>query len=1173
MKNKRTKRGVYTLLAFALLCAAALIHTGSSEAAGKEVYLDTWETAPITSDAGYSSATLRKRMPNVTKPDDFVNGRYPGRFNFLSLTIECVEGDAAGQSFANQWPDKKGLYHIKYGEVYTPGSPQYGLTGGEFVIVEHGSGDIKYENKIVAPNNDPNWRAPYASLINNTNTSSSVNVDFFYSGRSGTSYFESAMPPNEIGAYTVKAKVGNDKAQFLRGYERTKNFIVTRKYDVKYIGMPNDPAAPSTNLNGGGYTAPASYERGPEGVPDEWRNNEILLPTAGQMMIPNNKRFDGWYSDPSYQHRVTKISPSEKGNKTFYAKYTDMYTIKVSSDNHGDAAVYTHFPSKTDSFNSKAQKIPAGTKLYLRARPTSASYRFNRWDLGGATLGQKVSIPNDYNSTTYEFTMPARDVQAKASFITDQPTHRIRVHINDSTLGEVTGYPDEEIFIEPVHMTVTPKNGAEFIGWTWDHSAPFAAQFHLRYGDSQTGAEYPANGNLSGKYNFLMPNYDVEITANFERPKKNVKVRAEGGGKVSLEAEDGGVAAFDISASLDVPIGKKVTIKTQPNQGFSFEGFQNIDPAALNIQPDTAGNYTFIMPNQDTSMKAVFSETKYKLFVGSDGHAKEVHAKNAAGVDVQEAKQGEQITLSQTPNVNWTFDHWEIEEADENGNPTTPANDLTSLLQNGTFTMPDKHLRITARYIENTPDQTAKHALTVQTESRGGATNEEGGIAYIGTDKSLKNIDAYEGEEISVFAEPREGWEIASWKIDGVDTGASQSPYAVTMGGADITATVIFQKKSYSLTVQARPSEGGRVTKSLAGDTAFMDAQITLTPEANAGWRFVRWEVSSNKPVFITANKFSMPAADVVITGIFEKNDYSVTVNAVGGGVASADKALAQLGDEVSLSASASADSRFYRFEVVSGNVAINDPTNPNASFIMGTENVEINAIFLDTSTFGIDIEAIPQQGGNPTASPRTSEADREITLKAAPNEGFRFVEWRDINQNVNFDYNGGSSGKENTSFLMPSGDVHLQAVYEQIPVDYKITWRIEGKGKVRKDKQKARAGETVSLHAEDDPAYANWHFKEWKLTPSSAVPADKSKRDTSFSMPAEDTTVTAVFAKASSPNPPHTDKGADGAPKKKAVSPKTGDNSDFIVWFALLGAAVGAAAGVIIYKYKKRKK
>ena len=75
---------------------------------------------------------------------------------------------------------------------------------------------------------------------------------------------------------------------------------------------------------------------------------------------------------------------------------------------------------------------------------------------------------------------------------------------------------------------------------------------------------------------------------------------------------------------------------------------------------------------------------------------------------------------------------------------------------------------------------------------------------------------------------------------------------------------------------------------------------------------------------------------------------------------------------------------------------------------------------------------------GTGTASPATSEAGMEITLRATPNTGYHFKEWQVVS--------GGVTITDNR-FIMPAGDVTVKAIFEENTASSEFTVTFDGTG------------------------------------------------------------------------------------------------------------------------------
>ena len=94
-----------------------------------------------------------------------------------------------------------------------------------------------------------------------------------------------------------------------------------------------------------------------------------------------------------------------------------------------------------------------------------------------------------------------------------------------------------------------------------------------------------------------------------------------------------------------------------------------------------------------------------------------------------------------------------------------------------------------------------------------------------------------------------------------------------------MTLTAQWEANTYTVTVE----NDGNGTASAAPASAKMGEEVSLTATPKSGYHFKRWEVVPDK-VEIENNKFTMPAADVTVKAIFERNASSSSGGGGGGG-------------------------------------------------------------------------------------------------------------------------------------------------------------------------------------------------------------------------------------------------------------------------------------------------
>lgn len=109
--------------------------------------------------------------------------------------------------------------------------------------------------------------------------------------------------------------------------------------------------------------------------------------------VKNGYRFNGWYSDPEFDHPFVFDSVIE-GDTTIYANFIKEYSVTVS----GGTADITN--------------AIAGEKVTVTAAAAPSGYVFDKWE---ATTGSVIF--DDVNSTTTTFSMPEGDVSVKATYV------------------------------------------------------------------------------------------------------------------------------------------------------------------------------------------------------------------------------------------------------------------------------------------------------------------------------------------------------------------------------------------------------------------------------------------------------------------------------------------------------------------------------------------------------------------------------------------------------------------------------------------------------------------------------------------------------------------------------------------------------------------------------------
>ena len=283
----------------------------------------------------------------------------------------------------------------------------------------------------------------------------------------------------------------------------------------------------------------------------------------------------------------------------------------------------------------------------------------------------------------------------------------------------------------------------------------------------------------------------------------------------------------------------------------------------------------------------------------------------------------------------------------------------------------------------------------------------------------------------------------------------------------------------YSITV-VQPANGS-VAASATSATAGTTVKLTANPAE--GYTLDYFTLDGAR---INGDTFIMPARNVEVSAVFTANAYSITVVQPAGGTVSASATSATAGTTVKLTATPSEGYTLDYFTL--DGERINGDT-----FIMPARNVEVSAVFTANA---YSITVVQPTGGTVSASATFATAGTTIELTATPAEGYT----------LDYFTLDGARIIGNT-FIMPARNVEVSAVFTANA--YSITVVQPANGTVSASKLSAFFGEAVELTAVPDEGYELSHY----------VVNGAANNGGTFTMPARDVIVTAVFTKVAEPS------------------------------------------------------
>ena len=383
---------------------------------------------------------------------------------------------------------------------------------------------------------------------------------------------------------------------------------------------------------------------------------------------------------------------------------------------------YTVMPQKDDNTDVWTQFNPVtGYRALDIARPVTITPAENGTvtaDKETAKYGETVTLtitPNegyefdqlrvldgetqvDVTTTTdgkYTFVMPAGNVEISATYKAIDYT----ITIEPAENGTVTADKQTANMGETVTLTVTPDKGYEL------------DEIHVMNGTTQVAVTI----TTEGKYTFVMPAGNVEISATFKMVDYTVTIQP---------AENGTITADKTTANM----GETVTLTITPNEGYELDEIHVMNGTTqVAVTITTEGKYTFVMPAGNVEISATFKMTDYAITI--------TPAENGTvTADKQTANMGETVTLTITPNEGYEFDQLTVMDGE-----TQVAVEITTEGKY-IFVMPAGNVEISATF------KAIDYTITITPAENGTVT----------ADKETAHI----GESVTLTVTPDKGYEL-----------------------------------------------------------------------------------------------------------------------------------------------------------------------------------------------------------------------------------------------------------------------------------------------------------------------------------------------------------------------------------------------------------------------------
>ena len=331
------------------------------------------------------------------------------------------------------------------------------------------------------------------------------------------------------------------------------------------------------------------------------------------------------------------------------------------------------------------------------------------------------------------------------------------------------------------------------------------------------------------------------------------------------------------------------------------------------------------------------------------------------------------------------------------------------------------------------------------------------------------------GTTVKLTATPAEGYTLDYFTLDGARINGN----TFIMPARNVDVSAVFTANAYSINV-VQPA-GGTVSASATSAAAGTTIELTATPAE--GYTLDYFTLDGAR---INGDTFIMPARNVEVSAVFTANAYSITVVQPANGSVAASATSATAGTTVKLTATP-AEGYTLDYFTLDG-ARINGDT-----FIMPARNVEVSAVFTANA---YSITVVQPTNGMVSASATSATAGTTIELTANPAEGYTLDYFTLDGARIN-----------GNTFIMPARNVDVSAVFTANA--YSITVVQPTGGTVSASKLSAFFGEAVELTAVPDEGYELSHY----------VVNGAANNGGTFTMPARDVIVTAVFTKVAEPS------------------------------------------------------
>lgn len=569
------------------------------------------------------------------------------------------------------------------------------------------------------------------------------------------------------------------------------------------------------------------------------------------------------------------------------------------------------------------------------------------------------------------------------------------------------------------------------------------------------------NALYGGRYYFDMPASPVTIYVETMKDEFNVVYLANG---KLVDYED-----VDYLATANV--AARVPMVSDAPVGYHFVGWTSADvQTPVTAAAPSVSNADFVIVKERTYIVAAYAkdEIDVHFLATANGTVTEkfTGADNAAEYRLDTTVFGDVVQFTAVPDTGYEIDAVRVFTATGDGHDLdvkyTVSGTAYTFLIPATY-KPDVHTVQAADVIVAVTFRKACYTLTKAADCE-----TDGMISVNGSVATETSFEYRFLDPVTITATPKDGYYVASIAAQSADgsekfeiTGTKPAVDTIRgdaltlsflMPACDLTYTVDYEKCDFSVTT-VFDAEQGTVTTAPA-NIAQLDDIVTVTVEPKPGYRLASLTATyagGEKSLVLTEiaeNRytFTMPAAAVTVTALFEEVNYTVTLTVDGeattalNGFDTVNIGVDYL-DTVTVSVTPAVGWELTAITVDGGKITVNEEIKQSGgdyTFTMPEHDVAVE-VKLTKTGYGLKAYAINsfESGhGKVTLSPeRVAYVGDLVTITADPDDGYRVgrVIVLDVNGKTvpvnyvknDYDY------IETWSFTMPASNVAITVKFE----------------------------------------------------------------------------------------------------------------------------------------------